>query len=226
MSIGLTPSLQQPGSAKSAVPKPRPSGPLTQHTPRPSVSTLQPPLADKLSPTIANTAPMTKLIDSVPRDAPNWVSTSLRMFEAKDFGEGWKLAVTAWYRFEEKHAFKAGSHLGCSGRPPIVACWIQLAQDPLITQEKAGSTTLMGIDTAFWTWWAGLQPPWKSVSSDKTPREVKGGWTALDKSGANGLLSVIATLHLWRQFGLEEELASWDRVLDDIHWVIQQLLTL
>ena len=147
------------------------------------------------------------------------------MFESENFGDNWRSTVSAWYSFEEKHNFKTGTRLGCSGRPPIIGRWIQLARDPSLTREKAGSANLNGIDADFWGWWAGLQPAWRKVLSEMTSRDVDGSWSALDKSGANGLLSVVAALQLWRRFGSDPELESWSRAVDDVHWVLEQIRT-
>ena len=151
---------------------------------------------------------------------PPWIRNTVAVLESDDLGEGWTSLLNAWFKYEEKHAFGKGTQLSAQGRPRPISCWIQLARKKL-TKEQAIEASMDGFENVFWSWWSGLQPSWRKVSSGMTPRNVGGSWMEIDKHGVNGLLSVVAALQLWRLYGSGHD--SWQCAADDVCWVLTQL---
>jgi len=128
--------------------------------------------------------------------------------------------VIAWFKYEEKHAFdQKGSRLDSKHRPPVISRWIQHARK----SYQPTSHELAGFEGDFWRWWNHIQPSWRSVDRKSTPRVIEGSWGNLDRHGVNGLYSVIGALYLWRSAG-EESIASWTYAVEDVCWVLSQLL--
>ena len=157
---------------------------------------------------------------SLPRDAPPWIRNALAMLESEDLGDQWMPLVDAWFKYEERHAFGKGPQLSAQGRPRPIGRWIQLARKRL-TNEQARDAGMDGFEEAFWSWWVGLQPTWRKIAANATSREVDGNWEEIDKHGVNGLLSVVAALHIWRLHGSDH--TSWPCAVDDVCWVLTQL---
>jgi hypothetical protein len=86
----------------------------------------------------------------------------------------------------------------------------------------------------WWTWWIGLQPPWRrstcqrlSVNDRVLPDNAD--WEALWTSGQNGLLSVVATLYWWgfaeKGAGTGTASADWANAVANTTWVMRAIGT-
>lgn len=146
---------------------------------------------------------------------------ALKTMQSVDFGHGWSRLVVAWFKFEEKHAFDSkGPRLDATHRPRAIAGWIQHTRK----NYKPDLSVMLKFEVDIWRWWNHLQPSWRIVDSKSTPRTVEGGWAVIDKHGANGLYSVMGALYLWHSFREKGSLDSWASAVDDVHWVLSQLL--
>lgn len=91
---------------------------------------------------------------------------------------------------------------------------------------------LGGVDEfaeQWWTWWSALNP--ESRERDVyTGRIIPGGdgdddWTEFHRPGQCGMLTILYTPFWW--FGKivsEEQQVLWTRALEDVGWVLKQLL--
>lgn len=69
----------------------------------------------------------------------------------------------------------------------------------------------------WWGWWNGLQPEGRPLSGPEGVQDVPqvADWTALDKPGVNGFLTVVATLAWWGAKLKEEKHATQLERLED-----------
>ncbi|KAJ7217456.1 hypothetical protein C8J57DRAFT_1034206, partial [Mycena rebaudengoi] len=132
---------------------------------------------------------------------PKWLREAVLNLSAVDLGNNFKALLEALIHIEDLHGFPAvmkGS-IPATGRPVVVGEWIQGAcgqrskKVPTITNIKA-------YPNSWQAWWDSLQPEWRQ--RDAAGRYEIGGdygeeWGGLDCPGANGLLSVVASLYFW-----------------------------
>ena len=169
---------------------------------------------------LASTLP-TIISLSLPHDAQDWMRLALKTMQSKDLGHSWSSLVVTWFKFEEKHGFDSkGPRLDAAHRPRAIAVWIQHARK----NYTPDSSLMSKFDVNFWRWWNHLQSSWRIVDSKSTPRTVEGSWVPIAKHGVNGLYSVMAALYLWHSFGEKGSLTSWACAVEDVHWVLCQLL--
>lgn len=171
------------------------------------------------------------------------------MFETDSLGAPWSNLVQAWIRFEESPGHGHGS-LSAKGRPSAVGEWIQRARKPSYRPVIKDSKAYGDKHVA---WWASLQPEWRVLGDDdlnnddtigggvdddnhgirgdgnRGPagllREEGGDFEALRKPGANGLLSVLASLYFWgtsvKNSGKKSK--RWDQSVEDCTYVLDSL---
>jgi len=158
---------------------------------------------------------------TLPPDAQDWMRLALKTMQSGNFGDSWSRLVVVWFRFEERHGFKLkGPRLDAANRPRALAGWIQHARKNF----KPDSRLMSNFEVDFWRWWNHVQPAWRVVDAKSTPRKVEGGWGEITKPGLNGVYTVMGALYLWRSFGKKESLASWTCAVEDVNWVLSQLL--
>ncbi|KAG1907610.1 uncharacterized protein F5891DRAFT_938521 [Suillus fuscotomentosus] len=116
--------------------------------------------------------------------------------------------------------------LGCEHRPIEVHWWI--------SRGRKGKPTIPDLDafmSQWWSWWLTLQPEWRKCQAPTLmaravlPRTDDGNWDTLNKPGANGMLSIVATLKWWADGanGKGHEESCWEDAADDVTWVLDRL---
>ncbi|KAG1786743.1 uncharacterized protein HD556DRAFT_1449401 [Suillus plorans] len=119
--------------------------------------------------------------------------------------------------------------LGCEHHPVEVHWWI--------SRGCKGKPTIPDLNTfisQWWSWWLTLQPEWRKCQAPTLstrailPRTDDGSWDSLNKLGANGMLSVVATLKWWADSadGKGYKDLRWEDALDDVMWVLDQLIAI
>jgi len=76
-------------------------------------------------------------------------------------------------------------------------------------------------------WWTASQPGWRSSQSWPLPKDDKSGgsWDDFPARGQNGIfLAIMATCWWARAVESAEDFSLFEEAVDDIHWVIQQLI--
>lgn len=147
-----------------------------------------------------------------------------------DLGAEWNGLVQVLTHFEAGRRFvKSGKPLKSKNCPPQVALWIQNA-------HVRDLTLLSNCDAfihSWWSWWRGLQPTCRElevgeVSVGLESRIAGGDWTQLNKSGQNGIYSVVASLAWWRECVQRSTAAhdAWLVAIGDVSWVFKQLVTI
>lgn len=153
------------------------------------------------------------------RELNAWFAKAIVMLDDENLGERWVLLVAAWVSFEEMHECKPNSVLSARGRPAAVADWIQRARSikwrPVVKDSKA-----YGDDHL--AWWTSLQPEWRVLDGESDlVQSDDGDLQSLEKPGANGLLSVVASLFFWgnavKTAGKKSK--RWDNAVEDLLYV-------
>ncbi|KJA14112.1 hypothetical protein HYPSUDRAFT_106491, partial [Hypholoma sublateritium FD-334 SS-4] len=154
-----------------------------------------------------------------PSSGPSWFTNAHKLFNTAALGSEWALLVSNWVRFEEDAQFQGGGKLGTQRRPRVVADWIQRARSPVY---RPAINDVAGFATDFSAWWQSLQPEWRRTDSDAGPDLPRqgGDWTHIRRSGANGLLSVVAALFFWGNVvqGTPAR-AVWLKAMEDVLFV-------
>ncbi|PBK81488.1 hypothetical protein ARMGADRAFT_1144191 [Armillaria gallica] len=129
----------------------------------------------------------------LPSTAPKWAVNAIKLFRREEVSVPLLRLVEKWIQF--KCTRIAGT---------MVA--VQSGVDPV-----------KDFETKFWMWWAQLQPdfrPWDEsgtillIGEDGRPdTKSEGSWEALRMPGANGWVSIMATLCFWEWTlkGMKEE---------------------
>ncbi|KAJ3965483.1 hypothetical protein EV361DRAFT_810611, partial [Lentinula raphanica] len=111
-------------------------------------------------------------------------------------------------------------------RPQAFAWWFQNRKtvSRLPPDDKFG--TLAEFSSQWWTWYSMINPEWRE--RDISGRIVvngsgEGDWDEFDRSGQNGMLSLVVSLHWWYQH-LESPSSDWLLGLRDISWVLSELV--
>ncbi len=150
------------------------------------------------------------------------------MLRSKDLGGGWLDLVSIWSRFEKAAGYMEAGILSSEGRPPCVGAWIARARSPRY-QPALSRSNLEDLDRSFWRWWTALQPIYRQgLSNDgHVLSQTSGDMEGIRRPGRNGLLSVLAALWFWGstpQVELSTTLGSWASAVDDVSWVLEELL--
>jgi hypothetical protein len=126
--------------------------------------------------------------------SPQWFKTALVMLQKKDLGHEWARLVHSWAAFEVS-AGHNDTDLGKANRPKLIGDWIQRKRSPT---WRPPIENVDAYGEQFTKWWFGLQPEWRRSEDGKVLVEsVAGDWSAMKRSGKNGLLSVLAALFYW-----------------------------
>lgn len=128
-------------------------------------------------------------------------------------------------RLEDASSFtNEKAALGCEHRPVEVHWWISRGR-----KGKPTIPNLAAFITQWWSWWLALQPEWRRCQMPTLtarailPRTDDGSWDSLNKPGANGMLSVVATLKWWADNTDGKDL-RWQEAADDVMWVLDRLI--
>lgn len=143
-----------------------------------------------------------------------------------ELGNEWTELLECFLRFELRDSRCEGT-LGSAGRPEQVKWWQKRARkvDPPVKPEEVSE-----IDKKWWGWWKSLQPNWRETMTIAGPLNVThqaitddGDWMVLEKSGINGMFSVVACLSWWGKAVARDD-ASFLAAIADVRWVIEQIL--
>lgn len=154
-----------------------------------------------------------------PPNVPSWFPTASAMLRSEPLGEMWFEAVSLWEAFEAMEGFAPALKLSSTHRPPLVSQWIQRAQSSM---WRPAIHDVDEVADKFMAWWRVLQPGWR-VASDGSLGRGTGSWEALRRSGANGLLSVMAALFFWGE-SIGGKGVKWVDAVADVSWVLQEML--
>lgn len=137
--------------------------------------------------------------------------------------------VSNFFDFEAARGYSDGSKISVKERPGVVQAWLargrkweKVVDLPILGSQKKGGTYI----GSWWRWWALVQPEERElVNGDLTkPGEVD--WSQMSTlHGRNGMLQVMATLLWWGDHAYDDEEArlEWERAVDDVAWVLQEL---
>ncbi|KAJ3714470.1 hypothetical protein C8R42DRAFT_591169, partial [Lentinula raphanica] len=111
------------------------------------------------------------------------------------------------------------------GRPKEFAWWFQ-NQKTVTRLPPIGK--IADFASQWWVWYSMISPQWRE--RDALGRIVvngtgKGDWDEFDRSGQNGMLSLVVSLHWW-YCHLDGPSLDWTSALRDISWVISELVKL
>ncbi|KAJ7734865.1 hypothetical protein B0H16DRAFT_1327340 [Mycena metata] len=79
------------------------------------------------------------------------------------------------------------------------------------------------VGKGWWDWWHAINPEWRRVSDGGLTRDGDGSWDELRCPGQNGFLNVVVCLKWWR-LAAGTESGDWVRGVDDVRWVMQQMV--
>ncbi|PPQ81800.1 hypothetical protein CVT26_010043 [Gymnopilus dilepis] len=158
------------------------------------------------------------LFDQLPADCDSGFRNTLVMLTSVAWHRGWDMLISEWLHFEGIYQFKGTCKFKPTHRPSVVSDWIKRARSstyrPQIDARK--------FQKEFWTWWAFIQPQWRSIKDGDAPQVVKGNWDAVDVPGVNGWPSVLVALFFWgNALGANwKTTASWMNAVEDVYWVL------
>lgn len=133
-----------------------------------------------------------------------------------------------YLRFENRDNTKIKVTLPAAGRPFEVSQWLARARPADLPDfTKGGRTFADFVDSAF-SWWASLQPTWRTFQRSGASREVQGAWGILYAPRTNGVLSVVILVYWWAQIlELDERVhdtrTDYELFAEDVAWVLSEL---
>lgn len=107
-------------------------------------------------------------------------------------------------------------------RPEQIAIWIQ-NRHCLPSHRQIIIKDLGIFVAAFWKWWDAINPPWRIRVDGRLKVGGAGSWASLHKPGQNGFLSVLQCLSWWRGL-LDAGAEDWDSAVEDVVWVLKEVL--
>ncbi|TRM56338.1 hypothetical protein BD626DRAFT_414131 [Schizophyllum amplum] len=164
-----------------------------------------------------------------PADAPEWISCNLAVINKHELGAVYLSALEAWLSLEKKWGYDASKGTSCKGsseRPDLLDKWIRGGRAPRVRKVPV-IEDVRAFEREVWTWWAGLQPPWRKIDVDGRPSEDRevdesADWGVLSVHGQNGMLNAVAVACWWGLALDGHNNRSWERFLHDITWVCEE----
>lgn len=209
-------------SVRGATPRPRPrrTSPADIHTDSESDISIHTPDSE------SDVSIHAVGIHTLPSVCASWFEDAFKTMAKNKLGPEWDNILQLLLRFESRSGSipKLGpAKFGTAGRPAQVAWWIKRARkpDPEVEDEDA-----VDFGEDWWNWWKGMQPAWRGIQDVVGPitsrfRKGSGDWEALNNTGPNGFLSIVAALGWW---GSTRKDDSWVEALSDVRWVLNSLL--
>ena len=135
-----------------------------------------------------------------------------------------------YLRFEIDNKSSANGSLPTASRPPEIVQWTSRARPASLPDFTTGKRTFPMFVDSILTWWASLQPSWRSLERGVVSREISGDWGTLCAPGINGLLNVVILVYWWSRTLDEKKPKDGVRVdyeifADDVSWVLSNLAT-
>ncbi|KAF9487917.1 hypothetical protein BDN71DRAFT_1457943 [Pleurotus eryngii] len=160
-------------------------------------------------PVIAESVPVTAKGD-------NWFAAQHTYYSNLQLGTGWMGLLKAFQRVEAANDYfdpPGRISLATGNRPLEVKWWISRGRKYTVSIERP----VDDYAEQWWGWWNGLQPEGRPLSGPEGVQDVPqvADWTALDKPGVNGFLTVVATLAWWGAKLKEEKHATQLERLED-----------
>ncbi|KAI0653949.1 hypothetical protein C8Q70DRAFT_897611, partial [Cubamyces menziesii] len=150
---------------------------------------------------------------------PAWIREAFDVMEAKGMGDDFTRAVEWWTVIERQYGWRTSSKgLGTEHRPPEVSHWLRVLRRNL--QRTPAIACETQYRTAWWCWWSGLQPSWRTQDGAERPVMAgEGPWHQLESPGKNGLVIVLLSLMWWREVATDSTLPDWHAAAADVRWV-------
>ncbi|KAJ8509187.1 hypothetical protein ONZ45_g8617 [Pleurotus djamor] len=177
---------------------------------------------------------------------PSWFAVNYKvLFELWKMPIVWSTLLATYVELERQTAFDnpgPQSSLSAEKRPGEIQWWIHRGRRQPVVISNVDT-----FSTEWWSWWKSMQPEWREVHDvdgsltvknrvfDLAISEVPDAWSTMDKHGANGFLSVVASLgwwgsHLakmyprWNCWTMADPHGHcWDDAAVDVIWVMQRL---
>jgi hypothetical protein len=121
------------------------------------------------------------------------------------------------------HNLLQSTGLPSAHRPEQISIWNR-NRCPVVANRQPVIKSLDAFIGAFWKWWDGLNPSWRIRVDGRLKIGGAGSWETLHKPGQNGFLSVLQTLSWWRGMLGVEGTDDWNSAVEDVAWVLKQVL--
>jgi hypothetical protein len=179
-------------------------------------------------------------LPAFPKNTPQWLCDAVGNLALEDLGNNYKSLLEALIRVEAAHGFPDDTMGGVSAklRPGVVAMWIrgargQKTKKPPVIKPR----DMLAYSDSWQAWWDTLQPSWRTKDAGgkwRITQEYGDDWTPLEFLGANGVLSVVASLYFWAtnmrmlssvhgEAWFVEEENKWDKAVQDVVWMLEGL---
>ncbi|KAJ8494862.1 hypothetical protein ONZ45_g13091 [Pleurotus djamor] len=177
---------------------------------------------------------------------PEWFSSNYKLLhEPPKMPITWSTLLATYVQLEEQTAFAnpgPQSTLPAENRPAQIQWWVHRGR-----RQPVVISNVTTFAEEWWTWWKTMQPEWRAVRDvngyltvrhrvfDLAISEAPDAWSTMDKHGANGFLSVVASLGWWAQHlakmyprwndwtMADPHGRCWDDAAIDAIWVMQRL---
>lgn len=145
-----------------------------------------------------------------------------------------------WLSLETLDQFEGKAKLGTQHRPVCVGYWVSVARAARMIPIGC---SFEEYETTFWKWWISLQPSFRKNDVTENGKlemvapPAGAEWKKLDGTGANGVLSILASLCFWahpimklpestyREMQTRErELKKWTGALADVEFAVAGVL--
>lgn len=174
-----------------------------------------------------------ELIKNLPVNA-EWLSSALPNILKVNIGVEYHRLVTLLMDLESSYGFATNPiiRFSCAHRPLEIKKWIVNGRGQRLVSIVVEDLIL--YMKGWWNWWRSLQPGWRVFDKDGKPITSPGNvgdWECLIVPGANGFLSVVASLYWWgcavftrRGKQKKENRTDWERAVADCRWVMEGIL--
>lgn len=160
----------------------------------------------------------------------------------------WADLVNSWLALEEAAGFAKSRRLRGSDRPDAITDWIKYGRPAGYTPRS--TLTPDEYELLFWSWWIACQPVFRQASKStdsgveqlqplQASDTVDEGWSILNSTGSNGVVSAVAGLCIWGLFisplqsnGFREQanrcrcIERWEYAMRDVKTALRQVLQL
>ncbi|KAK7052698.1 hypothetical protein R3P38DRAFT_3173012 [Favolaschia claudopus] len=214
------PSPEAPADSAPATASPPPA-PAVVGAPESVLAVVEPP---KSTPAVVEPPKSAPALVEVPKWAPH----SRMLLETGEGGEMWNKVVEAWWKREERAAFKGPKNgAAVKERPGEIKGWIARARtggpQPPIKE-------LFTFSATWWMWWMKLNPSWREKVHDgrRLVQAGEGEWKVMaSQTGPNGLLNALICLRWWRDVlggnADQRELKEWAEAVEEVNWVLNEM---
>ncbi|KAF9000333.1 hypothetical protein BDZ89DRAFT_1050947 [Hymenopellis radicata] len=192
------------------------------------------------SPSPEATNDLTKVkINMLTTDAPPWLQDAVNEFIEAEGSQEMLPLLLLLLEIEREHGWttvEKGKTCNLPGkrmRPLILTTWINNGRTRTGKRVVLAGAEVGKLPTAWRSWWAELQEPWRIREEDGRWKRGEYGdeWRKLVVPGQNGILSIVAVLSWWTSFCHTAESAMEEQSVKvcveartDVEWVMKGLL--